>query len=89
MIPVTIRRDHNGDPYEDPPVHLRDRQHKDRESANYMTGMVVINPADTRDARGFDQLRFYAALSGVRVAVIDAGQQEPAADIILIRKTKP
>ena len=89
-LPVVIRRDHHGEPYEDPPCHVQDRMHKDRESAirTLPRGTLVWRPYMTANPTGFTCTLHYAREEGIRFAIIRAGEPEPPdAEIILIQRS--
>jgi hypothetical protein len=88
-LPVFIRKDHIGESYEDPPYHMQDRLHKDRESAvsRYPKGTMFWRPWMTADLTGFVCTRQDAKEEGITCAIIRDGDPEPeGAEIILIRK---
>jgi hypothetical protein len=88
-LPVVIRRDHNGESYEDPPYHMQDRMEKDRESAAspYPQGVIAFQPYETQTSMYFRHVRADAQAAGIKCVIINQGEPEPEdAEIILIQR---
>lgn len=87
-LTVVIRKDHNGEPYEDPPIHMQDRLEKDRESAkDFPPQGTMFHYSTQRESFYFPIIRAYARVQGIICAIINDGETEPPdAELILIRK---